>query len=697
MSVFPFQPVSSLRRVSRHASVLSGLAVALAFSLTGCSNNPYLAGETAEPILYRNITDDPKTFDPSIAYDVAAAEVIDPIYASYLQYNYLKRNPFVLELGLGAAMPEAQPYTYTATEKDKAGKETKSTKTGQIWTFHIRKGLRFQDDPCFAGGKGREITAADFLYCFRRMADPAVPCPIVSFFDDKILGMKDYEDHLAAQEKAKQKPDYNFAMEGLELDPNDPYTFRVKLSQPYPQLKYLMAMHFTSPLAHEAAETYGKDLARHPVGCGPYMLTEYKPKGGITLKANPNYRKDDFYPSEGAPGDREAGLLKDAGQQLPLIKELRYVVVREGTTSWNLFMQGYLDFSGVGQTNFQQVIGNGNTLTPEMQKRGIGLHREVSVDVSYFSFNMNDPVVGGVDANGKPLAGEEAERHRKLRQAISCSIDSQKYIDIIYLGLGKPAQSIISPGLFGYDPNYKNPYRTPDVEKAKKLLAEAGYPNGIDPKTGERLTIYWENSATTAAGRQLLGLFKEMIEQTGIHVEPRSWRGPVFQAKIDAGEYQFMNYGWVADYPDPENFVFLLYGPNKRPGPNACNYANPEYDKLFEQMRAMDDTPERAAIINKMRDIAAEDCPWIYLTHNETFALTQPWLSNYKPHPVAQDMVKYWRVDGQMRARLQAEWNIPNYLPLLAVAALIFVGSIPAARVVRQRTNRHVRRDTGGN
>ena len=482
MSVFSFQPITSTGRASRRASLLSGLAAALILSLTGCSNNPYREGETAEPILYRNIADDPKTFDPSIAYDVAAAEVIDPIYASYLQYNYLKRNPFVLELGLGAAMPEAKPYTYTATEKDKAGKETKSTKTGQIWTFRIRKGLRFQDDPCFAGGKGREITTADFLYCFRRMADPAVTCPIVSFFDDKILGMKDYEDHLAAQEKAKQKPDYTFPMEGLELDPNDPYTFRIKLNQPYPQLKYLMAMHFTSPLAHEAAETYGKDLARHPVGCGPYMLTEYKPKGGITLKANPNYRKDDFYPSEGAPGDKEAGLLKDAGQQLPFIKELRYVVVREGTTAWNLFQQGYMDFSGVGQTNFQQVIGNGNTLTPAMQKRGIGLHREVSVDVSYFSFNMNDPVVGGVDANGKPLTGADAEKHRKLRQAISCSIDSQKYIDIIYLGLGKPAQSIIAPGLFGYDPNYKNPYRTQDVEKAKKLLAEAGYPNGIDPK-----------------------------------------------------------------------------------------------------------------------------------------------------------------------------------------------------------------------
>ena len=171
---------------------------------------------------------------------------------------------------------------------------------------------------------------------------------------------------------------------------------------------------------------------------------------------------------------RKPACSKMRAQQLPFIKELRYVVVREGTTYWNLFLQGYLDFAGVGQTNFQQVMGNGNALTPEMTKRGIGLHREVAVDVSYFSFNMNDPVVGGVDANGKPLTGEEAEKHRKLRQAISCSIDSQKYIDIIYLGLGKPAQSIIAPGLFGYDPNYKNPYRTARSGESEEIAGRSG-------------------------------------------------------------------------------------------------------------------------------------------------------------------------------------------------------------------------------
>ena len=254
---------------------------------------------------------------------------------------------------------------------------------------------------------------------------------------------------------------------------------------------------------------------------------------------------------------------------------------------------------------------------------------------------------------------------------------------------------MIPPGIFGYDPNYKNPYRQypPDLDKAKRLLAEAGYPGGVDPKTGDRLTIFWDNYLTDAAGRQQVSMFKDMFESIGIRVESRTWRYPVFQGKVDAGQYQLMNFGWVADYPDPENFDFLFYGPNKRPGPNACNYNNPEYDKLFEQMRAMNDGPERLAIINKLRDMVVEDCPWIYTIHSEQYSLTQPWLHNYKSHPVALDGVKYYSIDGPLRARLQAEWNQPNYLPLLAIAALIFLGSIPAARVVRQRTNRYVRQN----
>jgi oligopeptide transport system substrate-binding protein len=652
------------------ACLLAGLLLA------GCNNNPYRSGDSASSVLYSALGAEPKTLDPTIGYDATLGPIVDAIYPSYFQYHYLKRDPFVLQLGLGATEPERVPYPCTVTVNGKPVK-----KVGESWTFHLKHGLRFQDDPCFPNGKGREITATDMVYAYKRMADPAVPCPVISYFSDKILGMTDFLNYNGARLAKKQPTDYSYPIAGLQLDPKDPYTFRILLSDPYPQLRYIMAMHFTTPLAHEAVEKYGKDFAFHPVGCGPFLLAEYVRRGRIVLKANPNYRKDDFYPTEGAPGDREAGLLEDAGKPLPLVKEVHFSIMREGITAWNLFQQGYLDGAAVSQDNYQQAMNNPGEISPDMRRKGVRLTRQPHIELSYFAFNMTDPTFGGY-----------SEKQKKLRQAISLAIDSQEIIDLESLGLGKPADSVIPPGIFGYDKNYKNPYRQFNIEKAKQLLAEAGYPNGVDPKTGERLTLNYDNYAQSAATRQFVTLVQRQIEKIGIHVESRSTLLAFFQDKLDKGQFQFFYYGWIADYPDPENFVFMFYGPNKRPGPNAPAYANPQYDSLFEQMRAMPDNAERIKIIDQMRGIVVEDCPWIYTAYPETFGLTHSWFHNYKPSPVANDMTKYYRIDGEERARKQAEWNRPNYISAVIVLALLIFGSLPALNVVKERTNRHVRR-----
>jgi len=686
----------------RGRSLAIGAMVLLAPILAGCSNDPYPAGESARSVIYRVLSEDPKTLDPSIAYDVASANVIDVIFPSYLQYHYLKRDPFVLELGLGAEEPKREKWPVTVMEKGKSVKHV-----GERWTFKIKPGLHFQDDPCFPGGHGREITGADFLYSFRRMSAPNVNCPIFPFFGDKVLGLLEWRKQNSDRIKTavknnpkgpKPRVDYNAPIEGLQTDPKDPYSFSIVLNQPYPQLRYLMAMHFTSPLAHEAIEKYADEnlganvadnlkFSVHPVGCGAFQLTEYTKKSRIVLQANPNYREE-YYPSQGAPGDSEAGLLADAGQRLPLAKTIQFNIIRESITSFNEFLQGYEDLAGVTQQNFQQVMAQPGKLSPEMQGHGFHLFRDKGVDVSYFCFNMDDPTFGG-----------NSEKNRKLRQAVSLAMDSQEMIDLLDQGLGVPAQFLIAPGLFGYDPDYKNPYRQfdPALTKAKQLLAEAGYPGGIDPKTGKRLTLVWDNYNTTPLGKQQVGLVTRQIQRLGLNLDSRASMYPVFQDKVEKGNFTFMNFGWVADYPDPENFVFLLYGPNsgaKASGPNYANYSNPEYDKLFDQMRVMDDGPARLAVIRRMRDIVQEDCPWIYTLHSESFGLTQPWLNNFKPHPVALDGAKYWRVDGPTRARLQAEWNRPNYWPIVAIVALLAIAIFPAASVVQARTNRRVRRNS---
>lgn len=646
--------------------------------LAGCGNNPYAPGETAQPVIYRALGDDPKSLDPSVSYMADEAAIIDVLYTPYFRYHYLKRDPYVLELGLGAMEPIREPYPYTVHENGRP-----VTRQGERWTFRIKSGVRFQDDPCFPGGKGREITADDILFSFRRMADPSVPCPVLSFFADKIVGFLDYIEHNRALAQAGKKADYQAPVAGLQRDPQDPYTFRILLNQPYPQLRYLMAMHFTAPIAREAVERYGAGLARHPVGSGPFKLAEWVPKQRIVLEVNPN-RLEEYYPTEGAPGDREAGLLEDAGRRLPLSDKIVYTMLREGITGWNLFLQGYQDAWGVSQTNYQQVMSRQGQLSPEMTRRGIRLLRDTTPNTYYFAFNMRDPVFGGY-----------SPQKRKLRQAISLAVDSQAYIDLFSQGTGLPAQFLLPPGIFGYDPEYQNPYRQydPKLTRAKKLLAEAGYPNGIDRKTGERLTLYYDNAATTAAGRQYVALTVKQIEALGVKVVSRSTRGIIWQGLVDQGKFQFINFGWLADYPDPENFLFLLYGPNRRPGPNCAGYDNPEYNRLFEQMRAMDDGPEREAIIRRMRDLVVEDCPWIFQQHDESLSIHFDWLQNVKPHGVANDVVKYRRVDGEQRAARQAEWNRPNYWPAVGLAAFLILGSLPAANVVRRHYRRRARRN----
>lgn len=644
----------------------------LAVVAAGCSNNPYPPGESAGKVQYRALGDDPKSLDPSFSYTVDEAYIVDLIYPSFYKYHYLKRDPYELVLNVGAKEPVREAFPVTVKGK---------TVEGERYTFTIRPDLRFQDDGCFPGGKGRAITAKDIVYSFKRMADPAVQCPVASYFADKVVGWNEY----AAAFETKKNKNYDAEMAGVRVDPNDPYTFRVTLSQPYPQLKYLMAMHFTTPQAREAVEKYGDEYARHPVGSGPYTLSDFESKQRIVLTKNPN-RMPDAYPTEGMPGDKEKGLLNDAGAPLPLTDKIVFSVIREATSSWNLFQQGYLDAAGVGTTNYQQVIASGNTLSPALAAKGVTLRKETQMNVYYCAFNMTDETFGGL-----------GEKNKKLRQAISLSIDAGEYINLQRQGNGVAAQWVIPPGVFGYDAGYKSPYRQfdPSLTKAKQLLAEAGYPNGIDPSTGQKLVLHYDNTGVTANGRQQVGLISRMIERIGIKVESRATRPDVFQEKLLKNQHQFIYYGWFADYPDPENFVFLLYGPNKRPGPNSANYVNPAYDKLFEQMRSMNDGPARLAVINKMRDLEAEDCAWIPIYHDVSLSLNYGWLRNVKPHALANDAAMYRNIDTAERARRQRGWNQPNYWPILGVAAMLVVGALPAVAVIRHRTNRRVRREGG--
>jgi len=300
---------------------------------------------------------------------------------------------------------------------------------------------------------------------------------------------------------------------------------------------------------------------------------------------------------------------------------------------------------------------------------------DVSVEPSifYVGFNMEDPVVG-------TPAGE---RGRRLRQAMSVAVDSHQYLELFLNGRGLPAQTLLPPEIFGYDSSYKNPFRQYDVERARQLLADAGYKNGIDPATGNRLKLSFDTSATTAAASLQFEYLANSWRQIGLDVEINATTYNQFQDKVRRGAYQIFHWGWLADFPDPENFFFLLACENARSksgGPNTAGFCNAQFDSLYQQMKYLPNDARRADLIRRMLAILESERPWIELFHLEDFVLSHAWLVNSKPMGISYPAYKYKDVRPELRARLQSEWNAPLRWPLYLVLCAIVVLTVPAVR-----------------
>jgi ABC-type transport system substrate-binding protein len=365
---------------------------------------------------------------------------------------------------------------------------------------------------------------------------------------------------------------------------------------------------------------------------------------------------------------------------------------KESIPYWNKFLQGYYDASGITSDTFDQVIrvsGSGDAqLTPAMEAQGIRLQTSVATSIMYMGFNMLDPVVGG-----------QSERARKLRQAISIAIDQEEFISIFLNGRGIAGQGPIPPGIFGYlggeaginrytyDWVDGQPHRKP-IEFAKKLLAEAGYPNGIDAQTGKPLIIYFDSTMSGVGAKARTDWLIKQFHKINLQLVMRSTDYNRFQEKMRKGTEQLYYWGWNADYPDPENFMFLFYGPQgkvKHSGENASNYANPEFDRLFERMREMDNSAERQAIVDQMLAILRHDAPWVWGFHPKDFALAHQWVRNRKPNKMAHNSLKYQRIDPALRERLRDQWNHPVLWPVAVLVGVLVLLLLPAIAVYRRR------------
>ena len=679
-------------------------------------NNPYPFGESSENALYTEFTERPKHLDPAQSYTEPEAEFNSQIYEPPFQYHYLKR-PYELVPATAAGMPKPRYL-------DKAGRELPASADAKeialsVYDIQIKPGIRFQPHPAFVeahrrlkpediahkyvlddfkGTGTRELEAADYVYEIKRLANPRVNSPIFGHMSEYIIGLKELGASLqgavkkieAERGKGAWLDLRPFELEGAKVI--DKTTYRLTIKGKYPQLLYWMAMPFFAPIPWEADEFYSQPgmvdknftLDWYPVGTGPYMLTENNPNLRMVLSRNPNFHGEK-YPSEGEPGDKEAGLLDDAGKALPFMDRIVFIREKEPIPYWNKFLQGYYDKSGIASDNFDQAVqfggGGEASLSPQMEERGIRLRTSLATSSYYMAFNWLDPVVGAPGG----------ERARKLRQAISIAMDYDELISIFLNGRGIAGQGPIPPGIFGYHEGKESinpvvydwvdgkPQRKP-ITVAKRLLTEAGYPNGRDAKTGTPLVLYLD-SVVSPASKPQLDWYRKQFAELGLQLEIRGSDFNRFQDKIRKGNTQMFSLGWNADYPDPENFLFLFYGPNatvKNDGENKSNYSNAEFDRLFERVGNMENTPERQVLIDRMVTILRNDAPWIWGFHPKSYALVHEWVKNSKPNQMARNSLKYQSIDGSLRARKRLAWNRPVVWPLvtliIAIAALAWLG-----------------------
>jgi ABC-type transport system substrate-binding protein len=324
-----------------------------------------------------------------------------------------------------------------------------------------------------------------------------------------------------------------------------------------------------------------------------------------------------------------------------------------------------------------------------MEERGIKLRTSVAPSTFYLAFNFLDPVVGS----------KAGDRARKLRQAISIAIDWEEFISIFANGRGIPGQGPLPPGIYGYrdDREGMNPVvydwvdgkpKRKSVEQARKLLAEAGFPDGRDAKTGQPLVLYLDTVSRGPDDASRLNWYRRQFAKLDIQLEIRATDWNRFQEKIRTGNTQMFFLGWNADYPDPENFMFLLYGPNgmlNGDGENKARYANPEFDRLFERMRNMDNGPARQALVDQMVKIAREDAPWVWGYHPKDYGLSHQWVKNSKPNNMARNGLKYVRIDAELRERLREQWNRPVVWPAVLVLIALVLAGLPAWFGYRRR------------
>ncbi len=564
-------------------------------TLNACTPKQPLWKNTIVSVLDANIPH----LDPIHSSNAPSSRINASIFEGLYHYHYLKR-PLQIEPKLAGAMPEV-------SEK------------GYVYTIRIKKGVLFQDDPAFPHSKGRELVAGDFVYSWKRLADPKNKAEGWWVLDGLIKGLNEWRDKVR-----RGQADYETPVEGLKAVDN--HTLRITLTRPSFQFLHFLCMPVTMVMAKEVVDHYGQQINNHPVGTGPYQLVHWVRNSEVRLRRNKNFRKV-FYPEEEFGENEKKKSPQSAGLRLPLTENIIIRIITEQQPLWLSFLKGQLDHGVIPKDHYDEVFKN-NQLTPKYREKGIRILKQYQADVTFLVFNMEDPILG---------------KNKFLRKALAMALDRELILKKFYNSRGVIAQGPVPPMLDAHDPYYKNPLNH-DPEKAKKFLTKAGYPGG------RGLPVFkYETSSSSAWSRQFAEFVKDQWAQIGFKIRIKANTWPLFNKKIKNRKAKIFDMAWFADYPDSENFLQLFYSKNISPGSNSSNFVNRHYDALFEKAIILPPGPERTQKFRKLAAFINEEVPVIFIIHRIKQRPFHAWLDNFNIHSMVFDFYQYLSVDEKKK------------------------------------------------
>ncbi|MEO5691991.1 MAG: ABC transporter substrate-binding protein [Usitatibacter sp.] len=558
-------------------------------------------------------------FDPQRVDDRYSVGVCENLFEGLLTYDYLAR-PVKLVPLVAEAIPVPE-------------------ENGTRYTFRIKPGIYFAPDAAFKGAK-RELTARDMEYAIKRFRDYRNRSPYEWLFENKIVGL----DEWAKKGKDSGKVDYDVKIAGIEV--RDKYTLSFKLKDADFNFLYVLAMPNVVPVAREVIEAYGQDTMGHPVGTGPYVLKEWVRRSKIVLERNPNHRGYELETRYADPSDEWDRRAIEAlhGKRLPLIDRVEIYPIEDEQPRFLAFLNREHDI--LDETPFafiHQVLPNGK-LAPALDKAGVRVFRELQPELTYYPFNMSAVEEG----KPNPIGGYSPERIA-LRRAMVLAYDIDAEINIVRKGQAIAAQSPVAPGVVGYDPDFRSGAQVHDPAKAKALLDMFGYVdrNGDGAREqpdGKPLVIVLKYDAGSQEKRQLAELYVKSAADVGLRMEAQAVQFADLLKDKKVSNYMTATSAWIADYPDAQNFLQLLYGPNTGQS-NEAEFKLAEYDRLYERSQSIPDSPERNAIYRDMNRLILAYAPWRFGVHRIFNHLQYPWVKAYKKHPILYTNFKFLDID----------------------------------------------------